>query len=47
MQLGAIFLGLIAFMALGSTVIIANLTFGTIALAGLAVIIILEKRSSG
>jgi UDP-GlcNAc:undecaprenyl-phosphate GlcNAc-1-phosphate transferase len=47
MQLVAIMLGLIAFIALDASVIGANLIFGTIVLGGFVLIFILERQLAG
>jgi UDP-GlcNAc:undecaprenyl-phosphate GlcNAc-1-phosphate transferase len=46
MQLGAIVLGLIAFMALDGTVLTANILFGVLVLVGLAALYVLEWKVS-
>lgn len=46
MQIAAIVLGLIAFIALGATVVVANVIFTAIVLAGIAGVVLLLKRPS-
>jgi UDP-GlcNAc:undecaprenyl-phosphate GlcNAc-1-phosphate transferase len=44
MQVAAILLSLAAFIALGTTVLLANLLFGAVCVLGLAALIVLERR---
>jgi UDP-GlcNAc:undecaprenyl-phosphate GlcNAc-1-phosphate transferase len=44
MQLSAVLLGLVAFVALGLSVIAANLLFAAVVLGGLVCVLLLERR---